>query len=184
MNTKDRILKAALNLFLVHGVDGTGIERIQTDSKASRGGLYHHFKDKQQLYEAVLDRYFLDPFKALDVDEFAALTMRDQQLLLITMFKNMPDLINTMSPDGPSRYFAFFFDSLTRSAPFGTAVREYYNGLLQAMQTTIEREGAIQHADKTARAFLARLEGETYLCGVLGGTPDFSVLEDEIQKGN
>lgn len=182
MNTKDRILETALNLFLAHGVDGTGIELIQRDSNASRGGLYHHFKDKQALYEAVLDRYFLGPFKELDVAEFAELPVRDQQLLLISLFKNMPSQIDTMTPHGVSRYFAFFFDSLTRSENFGAAVREYYEGLLQAMQTALKRETPTMPAAKTARAFLARLEGEAYLCGVLGGTPDFSLLEDEILK--
>ena len=184
MTTKERILETALDLFLNHGVDGTGIERILRDSQTSRGGLYHHFKDKQALYEAVLAHYFLGPFKELDVDAFAQLPMQDQQLLLVALFKNMPNLIDTITPHGASRYFAFFFDSLTRSEIFGDSVRKYYRGLLHAMQTAITREAPHVMADKTARAFLARLEGEIYLCGVLGGPPDFSRLENEILKGN
>ncbi len=170
MKIQDRILETALDLFLERGFDGTGIGRILAQSQVSRGGLYHHFKDKQALYEEVLGRFFLAPFEAHNLDGFDALPVVKQRALLLSLFRDMPSEMATISRHGITRYFAFFFDAMTRSASFAAAVSQHYETLLTAMQTALIREQdlPIATARQESRAFLAGLEGELYLCAVLG----------------
>ncbi|NOZ66269.1 MAG: TetR/AcrR family transcriptional regulator [Alphaproteobacteria bacterium] len=58
------IMQAALEIFLVQGIEHARIEDICTRAKASVGSIYHHFGDKKSLASALyleaLTRY-LDP---------------------------------------------------------------------------------------------------------------------------
>ena len=52
---RDRILRAAYDLFTHHGVQAVGIERVITEAGISKATLYRHFKSKDDLVLAVLD---------------------------------------------------------------------------------------------------------------------------------
>ncbi len=52
---RERILRAAYDLFTHHGVNSVGIERVITEAGISKATLYRHFKSKDDLVLAVLD---------------------------------------------------------------------------------------------------------------------------------
>jgi AcrR family transcriptional regulator len=54
--TRDALLVAARELFGSQGYDGTSIEAILEAAGVARGALYHHFVNKAELFDAVLDR--------------------------------------------------------------------------------------------------------------------------------
>lgn len=47
--TKERIKRAALALFVDHGVDGTGVREIAKAAGITEGAIYRHFKGKDEL---------------------------------------------------------------------------------------------------------------------------------------
>jgi AcrR family transcriptional regulator len=53
--TRTRILDAAGELFAKAGYQDTSIEAVLDKSGISRGALYHHFRDKEELFVAVLE---------------------------------------------------------------------------------------------------------------------------------
>lgn len=61
--TRDRLVEAARQLFLVKGYEATGIAEILRETGINSGSLYYFFKTKEALLLAVLDRYveLLDP---------------------------------------------------------------------------------------------------------------------------
>ncbi len=61
--TRDRLVEAARQLFLVKGYEATGIAQILRETGINSGSLYYFFKTKEALLVAVLDRYveLLDP---------------------------------------------------------------------------------------------------------------------------
>ncbi len=61
--TRDRLVEAARQLFLVKGYEATGIAEILRETGINSGSLYYFFKTKEALLVAVLDRYveLLDP---------------------------------------------------------------------------------------------------------------------------
>jgi AcrR family transcriptional regulator len=53
--TREHLLTVATALFAERGYEATSIEAVLQESGASRGSLYHHFKGKDVLFEAVLE---------------------------------------------------------------------------------------------------------------------------------
>ncbi|MBS7021130.1 MAG: TetR/AcrR family transcriptional regulator [Firmicutes bacterium] len=54
--TKDNILKTATKLFMEKGYDQTSVQDILNELKLSKGGLYHHYKSKEEILEAVMQK--------------------------------------------------------------------------------------------------------------------------------
>jgi AcrR family transcriptional regulator len=53
--TRERVIRAATELFAANGYDGTSTEAVLQASGVSRGSLYHHFANKEALFMAVLE---------------------------------------------------------------------------------------------------------------------------------
>jgi AcrR family transcriptional regulator len=54
--TRTALLEVALDLFSRRGYAGVPTEEIVRAAGVTRGALYHHFKDKRDLFEAVVER--------------------------------------------------------------------------------------------------------------------------------
>ncbi|MGM0772427.1 MAG: TetR family transcriptional regulator, partial [Pseudomonadota bacterium] len=62
--TRQTVLEAALKLFSRDGYSLTTLSRIAKEAGCSRGPIYWHFQNKDDLYEAVL-AYSQEPLEAL-----------------------------------------------------------------------------------------------------------------------
>ncbi len=56
MSTRDKISAAADDLFYEQGFEATSFAHIATQVGISRGNFYHHFKTKDDILDAVIDR--------------------------------------------------------------------------------------------------------------------------------
>jgi TetR/AcrR family acrAB operon transcriptional repressor len=54
--TRHKLLDAAEILFLAKGVSQTSLQDIAREAQATRGAVYWHFKDKADLFNAMMDR--------------------------------------------------------------------------------------------------------------------------------
>jgi TetR/AcrR family acrAB operon transcriptional repressor len=57
--TRHRLLDAAETLFQARGVSRTSLQDIATEAGATRGAIYWHFKDKADLFNAMMERVTL-----------------------------------------------------------------------------------------------------------------------------
>jgi AcrR family transcriptional regulator len=56
--TRARLLATATTLFGERGYEGTSIEAVLERSGVARGALYHHFRSKAELFDAVLESLY------------------------------------------------------------------------------------------------------------------------------
>lgn len=59
LETRNRLLDAAETLFQAQGVSHTSLQDIATRAGATRGAVYWHFKDKADLFNAMMERVTL-----------------------------------------------------------------------------------------------------------------------------
>jgi TetR/AcrR family acrAB operon transcriptional repressor len=64
--TRNSLLDAAERLFQRQGVSGTSLQDIAQAAGASRGAVYWHFKDKADLFNAMMERVTLPMENALE----------------------------------------------------------------------------------------------------------------------
>lgn len=63
--SREYILRHAFDVFMSKGYDSTSISVLQKELNMSRGAMYCYFKNKEELFFAVIDRYFFDIFDRL-----------------------------------------------------------------------------------------------------------------------
>ena len=74
--TRNSLLDAAEHLFQAHGVSRTSLNDIATTAGTTRGAIYWHFKDKADLFKAMMERATLPlqsgfPNEEIPVSELA-----------------------------------------------------------------------------------------------------------------
>ncbi|MCT4631306.1 MAG: TetR/AcrR family transcriptional regulator [Firmicutes bacterium] len=58
MEVKEMILETAFESFLESGIDGVSLNTIIKRTGLTKGAFYYHFKDKNELIEEIVSRYF------------------------------------------------------------------------------------------------------------------------------
>lgn len=166
--TRERILKAAFQLFLQHGYEGTGLSQIVGSSGVSKGAFYHYFASKHQIYREVVEAFFLVPFEQFDPANIAELSPKKAKSVLRKYYTAMPQMVSASTNQELVQYFALLFDSLSRIPEFREKVRILYANILRTLTKSIANSKSPKKRDKRkARRFLAGLEGEIYLQAVL-----------------
>ena len=68
MNTKELILEKTLKLILDKGTIDISISEIRNATGLTTGGIYYHFSDKSDIFEAIIQKYMVDYVK-IDFDK-------------------------------------------------------------------------------------------------------------------
>ena len=108
-DSKKNILKVAFALFLEKGYNNVTIKQIMDISGLSKGAIYHHFSNKEEIYTATLELYFfelLDP-KEIDISESFIKNIEIMYTFISDMFDDLENLISSKTKY-PIRNFYFF----------------------------------------------------------------------------
>jgi TetR/AcrR family acrAB operon transcriptional repressor len=65
--TRNQLLDAAERVFLAQGVAGTSLNDIAEAAGTTRGAIYWHFKDKADLFNAMMDRVVMPLQSAMEL---------------------------------------------------------------------------------------------------------------------
>lgn len=90
----EAVLAAALKLFAADGIDATSMDAIATEAQVSKATVYKHWRNKEALCLAVLDRLFAEPLPA---------DTGDVRADIVALLKNQPqgcrpELHNRLAP--------------------------------------------------------------------------------------
>lgn len=67
-SSRDYIIDKAYELFLQKSYEGVSISDIGEAVGMTKGALYHHFTNKEDLFKAVIDKYLVFPDVRVDVE--------------------------------------------------------------------------------------------------------------------
>jgi HTH-type transcriptional regulator mtrR len=70
--TRQHLLDAALEVFWRNGVTRSSLQEIAQEAGVTRGALYWHFKNKEDLFDALFHCYFTPLVEPFDSDEAKA----------------------------------------------------------------------------------------------------------------
>ncbi|MBM7556736.1 TetR family transcriptional regulator [Halanaerobacter jeridensis] len=116
INSKDRILDVALQLFIRNGYRGTSLNDIADQAGLTKGGVYHYFSSKDDLYYQAVKRFF-------DFSQPGWLDNTDVEIkeLIWQGFQSIKDrkkwikdLVGVDSNDAILHFYMFLYDATRR----------------------------------------------------------------------
>jgi AcrR family transcriptional regulator len=170
---KQEILAAATAVFAQKGFAGASMDDIVQASGISKGGLYWHFKSKDDLIAAILSQFFNQEMAALDalLQTEGTAPQKLQQLgqQIIADVSQMSELL-TISLE----FYALAARSESVRLELQRYFQQYGNTLATLIQAGID-EGAFDpavSAQQAALNLIAQFEGLVLLWAVQGGNFD------------
>ena len=122
--TIETILSVSANLFLEKGFEKTSMQHIADIAGISKGAIYHHFKSKEDIINAVMEKQASNVEQSLNrwLDDMKSLNAKDK--LIAILEKNLSDqeahyLDNVLSTQikSPEYIVSYMQDCVNKSAP-------------------------------------------------------------------
>ena len=132
--TRSHILDTAERVFEQHGVSGTSLHEIAKAAGLTRGAIYWHFKDKADLFNAMMERVTL-PLE--ETDELGGFKRRD--ITLAQVRNGLVAVLRKMTTDSQLRRV---FEIATHKVEYVgemDAVRERHLAMRNDCLTDVER---------------------------------------------
>jgi AcrR family transcriptional regulator len=111
-----------------------------TASGLSKGAFYHYFVNKEALYFAVIDNFFLCYFNNVDWDKFNDLTFEEIEPRLKKNYIQFVKEISKFSEKGLSKYYVMFFQAYELHPKFLKTIQNFYLQLEKKIDHAIKRE--------------------------------------------
>lgn len=100
VSLRDKIINIATELFMVQGYVATSTRQISTKLNVSQPAIYHHFKNKEEIYLAVLTKFATEVGSALKEIQERNLPNRDNLVTMAEYLKeNHPMNLSLMMHD-------------------------------------------------------------------------------------
>jgi AcrR family transcriptional regulator len=164
---REKILLKALELYMVEGYANVSITDLQAALNMGRGTLYYYFKDKDELFQEVVDQYLIRPkHRALErVKDTATLPeMIDAMLYYTNLLKEFYDQVENKNIN-TSNVVTVMYTAYSRFPDLYRKARRLYerelNLWIQAIKNSM-RAGEIRgnvHIETVAHMFLHIKDG-------------------------
>ena len=135
-NTKEFIIDEAFNLFLSHSYEAVSISDISKAIGLTKGALYHHFKNKEELFKSVVDKYLFIHEVIADID---TVSLYDYILLSIALSER---IIRNLSSSSlvfmPINYMSLFTDAFRHYPGYAESKGEFINNEIEKTKRVLE----------------------------------------------
>lgn len=131
-SSREYIIDKAYELFLKKSYEGVSVNDISEAVGMTKGALYHHFTNKEDLFKAVIDKYLVFPDVRVDVENtplhrFNEIVVDEIQRMLRNMFAPNVTFV-------PIHYITMISDAL-----------RHYPGFKDDKERYIEEKTAVVH---------------------------------------
>jgi len=174
-NTRDHIIEAADQLFYRQGYEHTSFSDIADVVKISRGNFYFHFKTKDEILDAVINRRLADTRKMLDSWEIEGKTAADRiRSFIYILIANRADIKRYGCPVGTL---------CSELAKLSHAAQPEANELFTLFRTWLRRQFALLGRDRDADALAMHLLGRSQGVATLASSfQDENFIRREVDQ--
>jgi len=136
---KNKILEVALNKFLNKGYEGTSLSEIANEVGITKAALYYHFKNKDDMYLGVLDKYFesISEFNKdhhIEGESFKQFIYRTCKIL-----ENLTISLNEMNKDIGIGDYILIMDGIKRFESIREMLKRDYAKSVEIMEAKIAK---------------------------------------------
>lgn len=184
-NRREQILIKALELYMIEGYANVSITDLQAALNMGRGTMYYYFKDKDELFEEVVNTYLIIPKQqALSrVPHTVTIPgMIDAMLVYLNRLREFLDMVENKNIN-TSNVVMVMYTAYSRFPDLYRKARRLYEQELNLWIDAIKnsmRAGDIRgnvHIDTTARMFLHIKDG--WDPGRTGVQMDFTIFPEQ-----
>jgi TetR/AcrR family transcriptional regulator, transcriptional repressor for nem operon len=155
---RERILDAAQRLVLERGFAATSIDAVLTEASTSKGGFFHHFRSKNDLGLALLERYAAADKRLLE--EFMAAAeaeTEDPAEQLVAFVRRFEQVAAELAPTQPGCLFvSFIYESQLAGHGSGNliadSIRDWRKRLLEKLEAAARLHPPATSVDLAALA--------------------------------
>jgi AcrR family transcriptional regulator len=143
---REQILLKAFEQYLLHGYSGVSISVLQQQLNIGRATLYYYFKDKETLFKAILDKYFIEvvrPVMEMKEDVLVPVLIEKH----IAMSKQVKDNILLLHNEqlSMSSFSALLLFAYTSYPEFRLFVKDMQQRNVEQWKTAIRN--SVKHSD-------------------------------------
>ena len=173
MSTRDELAETAFKLFLSNGYRASTMSELVKQSGLSKGAFYHYFLSKQDVYDYVLEHYFLSYFSAVDWQQYEAISYKKLKKEITKYFISLIIELKELTDNNIANYFIMFFEAYNNNPKFQASVKAFYQKLEKIIIRSLRQKGMKKtKAHKIAIKLIALYEGMLYYQAVF---PDNNV---------
>ncbi len=137
-NTKDIIIEEAFKLFLTHSYEAVSISQLSNAIGMTKGALYHHFKNKEELFKMVVDKYLIIPtisadFESITLYEYIQIASNHAEGIIRSLIKNTNEFSFS-----PIDYISLFADAFRHYPSYDKISGEFINEEIEKITVVIE----------------------------------------------
>jgi AcrR family transcriptional regulator len=136
-DTKEYIIDEAYKLFLQKSYDSVSISDISNAIGLTKGALYHHFLNKEEIFKAVANKYlsvinYRDISEEVSLAGFMDLTIDYVRKIVFTIrIENMPFV--------PVNYMSFLIDALRHYPGYAEEKENMFTGEIDKLKLILDR---------------------------------------------
>jgi len=130
MDSKEKILIVAFNLFIQKGYRDVSLREIVDEVGLTKGAFYHYFTGKEQLFKEVIEHYFL----GMSDHIYEQLPKTDLKTFMTGYLEKLMELIHRISKEAKKKmntislsYVYVAFDALRILPDFDSKIHEVYH---------------------------------------------------------
>jgi TetR/AcrR family transcriptional repressor of nem operon len=135
-DTKEYIIDQAYKLFLQRSYEAVSISDISQAIGLTKGALYHHFLNKEELFKAVIDKY-LSVIGLIDIKEGISLSE-----FIESSIEHVKKIVYTICIDElpfiPVNYFSFLIDALRHYPGYAAESESLFTGVINKLKVILD----------------------------------------------
>lgn len=184
--TRERILGCAKDLFLRKGMAGTSVDEIVAASGLTKGGIFYHFRSKNDLSRTLLERFSAQDIKMFqDLGAQADSSSDDPIEALLNFISGFEQYIAKEDRFGDGSLLAsYLYESELLDADTRQLISSHYERVRALISERVERAFArlrtrpVLAANEVAELYISTIEGGFVLSR---GLKDPSILARQVR---